>query len=242
MTTLVCGATGATGRLVAGQLLSRGEEVKVIVRNPDDLPEYIKNNDRVSIICGSILELEDNEMIEYVKDCNAVVSCLGHNLSFKGVFGRPRRLVTDAVKRLCAAIKSSRPKEKTKFVLMNTTGNRNQDLDEKVSFAQSLIVGSLRLLFPPHADNEEAADYLRTIIGQNDSSIEWVAVRPDSLTDKNEITETEVFPSPTRSAIFDPGKTSRINAAGFMTDLILDPEKWYRWKGQMPVLYNKFKE
>jgi hypothetical protein len=53
------------------------------------------------------------------------------------------------------------------------------------------------------------------------------------------VTEFELHVSPTRSAIFDAGKTSRINVGHFMADLIAEPEIWQQWKGQMPVIYNK---
>jgi hypothetical protein len=69
--------------------------------------------------------------------------------------------------------------------------------------------------------------------------IEWVAVRPDSLIDEDRVTEYEVHPSPIRSATFNPGKTSRINVGRFMADLITDDDLWNRWKGQMPVIYNR---
>jgi hypothetical protein len=69
--------------------------------------------------------------------------------------------------------------------------------------------------------------------------VEWVAVRPDSLTNEDTVTAYELHASPTRSAIFDPGKSSRINVAHFMADLITDPHTWNEWKGQMPVIYNK---
>ena len=88
-------------------------------------------------------------------------------------------------------------------------------------------------------DNEQAADYLRTRIGQNDGTIEWAAVRPDNLIDEDQVTEYEVYASPIRSAIFDAGSTSRINVAHFMADLITDEDIWNAWKGQMPVIYNK---
>jgi hypothetical protein len=65
------------------------------------------------------------------------------------------------------------------------------------------------------------------------------AVRPDTLINEDEVTEYEVHPSPTRSAIFDAGKTSRINVGHFMAELITDDELWNRWKGQMPVIYIK---
>lgn len=45
--------------------------------------------------------------------------------------------------------------------------------------------------------------------------------------------------SPTRSAVFNSGKTSRIHVAHFMADLITGDETWRRWRGQMPVIYNK---
>jgi hypothetical protein len=88
-------------------------------------------------------------------------------------------------------------------------------------------------------DNENAADYLRTQIGQNDEIIEWAAVRPDTLIDESGVTEYEVHPSPIRSAIFDAGTTSRSNVSHFMADLITDHGAWVDWKGQMPVIYNK---
>jgi len=82
------------------------------------------------------------------------------------------------------------------------------------------------------------ADYLRTGIGQNHPTIEWAAVRPDGLTDEDEVTPYDVHPSPIRSAIFDAGQTSRINVAHFMAELITDDGMWAEWKGRMPVIYN----
>jgi len=238
-TILVVGASGATGRLLVEQLLNRGQSVKAIVRSPKSVPRPLKENPRLTLIHASISELSDSEIATYADGCDAVASCLGHNLTFKGVFGPPRRLVTDTTRRLCNAIQLSHPESPIKFALINTTGNRNRDLNEPISFAQKCVIGLLRLLIPPHTDNEDAADYLRTQIGQNNRMIEWVAVRPDSLVDFESVSEYELYPSPTRSAIFDAGKTSRINVAHFMSTLITDEAVWEKWKGQMPVIYNK---
>ncbi len=239
MTTLVVGASGATGRLLVEQLLNRGQNVKIVVRSPDKLPEIVMSHDNLSVIHASVLDLSDTEMAQHVNGCDAVASCLGHNMSFKGIYGYPRRLVTDATRRLCSAIKANKPEEPVKFVLMNTAGNSNRDLLEQISFGQKCVVGLLRLLLPPHVDNEKAADYLRTKVGQNDGAIEWAVVRPDNLIDESEITEYEVHPSPIRSAIFDAGLTSRINVGYFMADLITDDDTWNKWRGNMPVIYNK---
>ena len=239
MKTIVVGATGATGQLLVEQLLDRGQEVKAIVRSSEKISKAVRDHPNLSIIQVSILELTDEEMAEHVRGCSAVASCLGHNLTFKGMFGRPRRLVTDATRRLCDAIKANPSDQPSKFVLMNTTGNRDRDLDEPISFAQRCVIGLLRICLPPHADNEGAADYLRTKIGPDDKAIEWAAVRPDGLIDQDAVTKYELHASPTRSAIFDAGKTSRINVAHFMANLIAEPEVWQKWKGRMPVIYNK---
>lgn len=239
MNILIVGASGATGRLLTQQLLDRGHAVKVIVRTADRIPAAIRNHANLTVIAAGILDLQDAELAEHVKGCDAVASCLGHNMSLKGVYGQPRRLVTDATRRLCNAIKLNQPAGRTKFVLMNTVGNRNRDLNEPISLAEKTVVGLIRMLVPPHADNEQAADYLRTQIGPSDEQIEWAAVRPDSLIDAEAVTPYDVHPSPIQSAIFGSGQTSRINVAHFMADLITDDDTWRTWQGQMPVIYNQ---
>ena len=239
MIVLVVGASGATGRHLVEQLLIQGHTIKAVVRSPEKLPETWKRHERIKIIAASILDLNDKEMMELTLDCDAIASCLGHTINWKGIYGQPRKLVTDAARRLCTAIETNKPEKPIKYVLMNTTGNRNRDLNEPISFFEKCIIGLLRLLLPPHVDNEKAADYFRTQVGKNNRFIEWVAIRPDGLIDDDNITDYEIHPSPIRSAIFNAGKTSRINVGHFMASLISDEDVWNTWKGQMPVLYNR---
>lgn len=239
MKVLVVGASGATGRQLIDQLLMQGNEVKVIVRSMDNLPKSWKENNQVEIITASLLDLSDQDMRRHVSGCDSVASCLGHNLNWKGIYGQPRKLVTNATRRLCSAIENYNPNRPVKYVLMNTSGNQNRDLNEPISFAQKCVISLLRLLLPPHVDNEKAADYLRTEIGQNNKYIQWVAVRPDGLINENKVTEYEIHPSPIRSAIFNAGKVSRINVGHFMSELINDNNLWNKWKGQMPVIYSQ---
>ena len=49
MTTLVVGATGATGHLLVKHLLDCDTKVKVIVRTPDKLPDGIRKHSNLSI-------------------------------------------------------------------------------------------------------------------------------------------------------------------------------------------------
>lgn len=239
MKALVVGATGVTGHLLVKQLLDRGISVKAIVRSPDKLSAEIRNHSNLSLIHARILDLHDDALAQHVKGCDAVASCLGHNLNLRGIYGHPRRLVTNATRRLCDAIKANNPSQPVKFVLMNTAGNSNRNLSESLSVAERIVVGLIRLLIPPHVDNERAADYLRVDVGPNDPVIAWTVVRPDTLVNEEDVTPYTLHSSPTRSAIFNPGKTSRINVGHFMADLITDPDIWNQWKGQMPVIYNQ---
>ena len=241
MNVFLAGSTGATGKKLASELLERGHRVVTVVRSKNSLSEELREHPNMAVTEASLLALSDVELQKLVKGCDAIVSTLGHNVTFKGMYGHPRRLVADAARRLCEAAKANQPEKPVKFVLMNTTGNKNRDLNEKQSFGEKVVVGLLRVLLPPQADNEAAANYLRTKIGQNDAAIEWVAVRPDGLIDDDVVTEYTIHPSPLRSPIFDAGQTSRINVGHFMAELVSNDALGQEWKGQMPVVYNKIK-
>ncbi|WP_299410836.1 NAD(P)-binding oxidoreductase [Acaryochloris sp. IP29b_bin.148] len=238
MEILVVGASGATGSLLVKQLLESGESVKAVIRPNSSISGSIINHENLTVVRASVLDLRDDEIAQLTVGCKAIASCLGHNLTFKGIYGHPQRLVTDSIRRLCKAVRDNHPDMPVKVVLMNTTGNSNRDIPERISLAQSCVIWLLRLLLPPHVDNEKAADFLRTEVGSTDQQIEWAVVRPDTLTNENEVTDYEAYPSPIRSAIFDPGTTSRINVGHFMVRLITDKNTWSEWKGKMPVIYN----
>lgn len=240
MKTLVVGASGATGKLLVEELLNAGQQLRIIVRSTSKIPDSWLGHNRITIIrLPCLSSIDTNEMAAYLLDCNAAASCLGHNLSFKGIYGKPSKLVTGTVRLICEAVLKNNPQTPFRVVLMNTAGNRNRDLKEPVSFGQKILIGLLRLFLPPHPDNEKAADYLRINAGQKNPFIEWVVVRPDSLINAEKVTAYALHASPTRSALFDPGQTSRINVAHFMAQLITNDQIWNNWKGQMPVIYNR---
>lgn len=238
-TFLVVGATGATGRLLVAELLATGATVRALVRRAEGLPAALRGDARLDLAEGSILELGDAEVARLVHGCRAVASCLGHTLSVRGVFGPPRRLVTESVRRLCGAIRASQPSSPVRFVLMNTAGNANRDLLEPRTPGERLALALIRRLVPPHADNEEASEVLRTGVGPGDPAIEWAVVRPDTLVDTPRTARWSAHASPTRSPLFDAGRTSRLNVARFMAGLMAGEESWSRWKGRMPVVYDE---
>ena len=236
---LVVGASGATGKLLVQQLLQQGIKVVAILRTTSTLLQTVDTKTNLHIVRANISDMSKYDLGLHLEGCDAVFSCLGHNLTFKGIFGKPRLLVTETIEKISRVIESINADKKVKIVLMNTTGNSNRDIPEQLPLSQRCIVSLLRLLLPPHVDNEAAADFLRLHVGHTHKYIEWVVVRPDGLIDENNVTEYDIYPSPTRNPIFDAGQTSRINVANFMSNLVINLELWDTWKGKMPVIYNQ---
>ena len=239
MNILVLGGSGNTGQCILNKLLWDNHNVKAVVRKNSSLPNFIKSHEKLTIIEGNVLGFTEQEIILLIQDCDVIVSSLGHNLTFKGMFCNPRLLVTQTLKKLSIAIQNKKTNNTVKILLMNSSGVQNRDLNEYISFSQKCIILLLKMLLPPHLDNEKAANFLRAEITSNNSKIEWVIIRPDSLIDENTASQYKAYLSPIRSAIFDAGKTSRINVAHFMSELISNTKLWEEWKGKMPVLYNK---
>jgi hypothetical protein len=186
-----------------------------------------------------VLDFDEARLVELVDGCDAIASCLGHNASLRGVFGPPYRLVTRTVRRLCDAVLEHPHDRPVRFVLMASAAVRNADLDEPVSRAHAFLLGLLLTLVPPHADNEQAVESLRSGVGREQASLEWAVVRPDSLQEGIGVSGYAVHESPTRSVLFDPGRTRRANVAHFMATLATTEAAWRQWRFRMPVLYNQ---
>lgn len=238
MKVLVLGASGATGRLVLKRLLDKRIETKIMVRDPSKIPDNYRNSRFLECITGNITGLETDGYISLVTGCDAVISCLGHNITLKGVFGEPKMLVTDTLKKISEAIMTN-GQEKTKLILMNTAANRNSGIGEKYGMPDRVVLSLLYRFLPPQRDNVEAASFLVNEIGSEIPKFEWTVVRPDTLVDDENESGFEIHRSPIQSPVFKAGKTSRINVSSFMVSLLFDEKLWERWKFQMPVIYNK---
>ncbi len=236
MKALVLGASGATGKLVVQQLLKKIIQVRIVVRETAIIPHQISNNKSIEVIKGNINDFEIAKVKDLVKDCDSIICCLGHNISFKGIFGAPRKLVFNTVVKIIEALQSR--ELKPKFILMSTTAYTNRKVGEVNTFGEKIVFSLLKVLLPPHKDNMLAADHLVYKLGSK-TNIDWVAVRPDSLLNEENVSEYEVHNNKTRSAIFNPGKTSRINVSNFMAELIANDKLWREWKYKTPVIYNK---
>jgi len=236
-TVLLLGGTGRTGGRVLEQLLGRGVDVRAIVRSAGRLPAGVAANPALTVVEADLLSLSDEDLRGLVQGCDAVISCLGHVISVKGVFGPPRDLVTRAVSRVCDAIEALRPVEPVRLVLMSTVSvHRPGGVDARRGGLEKAQLGVLRALVPPAKDNQDAADFLCDEVGTADPFVEWVAVRPDTLLegDVSDYTLHEGLVS----SLAKPDSTNMANVAHFMCELVEDPALFDRWAGKLPVIVN----
>lgn len=234
-TVLLVGATGRTGRRVLRQLLDGGAAVRVIVRSAARLPPELATEHLLTILEADLLSLGMDDIQRWISGCDVVVSCLGHPISLRGIFGPPRDLVTRATIRLCRAIQSLRPAVPIRFILMcSVSVNRPDGLDTRRGMAERAFLWVLRLLVPPSRDSQDAVDFLTSEVGASDPFVKWVAVRPDTLKE-GDVSEYLVRESIV-SSVFTPAHTRMANVAHFMRDLTTDATTWDRWQGGLPVI------
>lgn len=234
-TVLLVGGTGRTGRRVLAQLVARGAQVRAIVRSARGLPAGIAANPRVVLVEGSLLSLSDQELKGHLRGCDAVVSCLGHTLSVRGVLGPPYDLVTKATARLCRAVEALRPARPARFILMTSVSvHRPGGLDIRRGTFERAFLWVLRGLLPPARDNQRAADFLQERLGSAGPFLEWAVVRPDTLLEGG-VSEYTVHEGLV-NGLFAPGQTRMANVADFMCQLVTSPTAWATWRGKAPVV------
>jgi hypothetical protein len=238
---LLLGGTGRTGGRVLKQLLDRGVSVRAIVRSAGRLPEGVAGHPGLTVVEADVLSLSREEMLEKVRDCDAVISCLGHHTDLKGIFGAPRELVTPMVERVCAAAIALEPAEPLKIVLMSSVSvHRSGGLDTRRGQFEKAVVAVLRALVPPAKDNQRAADFLSGSIGTHSPFIRWVVVRPDTLRE-GDVTEYALHEGLVAS-LAKADDTNMANVAHFMCELVEGPALFDEWAGKMPVIVNAVTE
>ncbi|MEF3302235.1 NAD(P)-binding oxidoreductase [Paenibacillus sp. GYB003] len=238
MRVLVLGASGATGQQVVRQFINRHIHTRILIRKSAVLPKDVLENPWIEIVQGNINEIKDGEMNHLLRDCDVIISCLGHNMTVKGIFGKPRYLVFDAITSICETVRQ-RADRRVRLILMSTIGYTNTLSGERNSIGEKIIMSIVKLLLPPHRDNVKAANYLIAEIGRKDDQIKWVIVRPGTLVNHDEASPYEVCESPVRSPIFNAGTTSRTNVSHFMAELTVEDSLWKKWESKTPVIYNK---
>ena len=234
-TVLVVGGTGRTGRRVLQQLLSREMKVRAMVRSVEKLPPGTVNNPNLTVIEANLLALGTEDLLHALSGCDAVISCLGHVISFKGVFGPPRDLVTQATTRLCRGIEALQPARLVKFILMSSVSVHHPGgLDTRRGWFDTAVVRIIRSLVPPAEDNQQAANFLYGGIGMAGPFVQWAVVRPDTLLEGDG--SEYILHEGLVNSLFAPGRSTMANVAHFMGELAANPKAWEDWRGKFPVI------
>jgi len=253
---LVIGSTGATGKHVVRMLLERGDtEVVAVARSKNKLMGLVNpdnvNDDKMknlSVKETTIANMPLEELRSLVKGCSAVVSCLGHNLDWHGVYHDGYFVKENAEK-----ITSIMPEKGTRFIMMGSDGVAHPDgtTDPKRSLFTRAILGFFRMLLPPVRDQEMAAQHLYDYTVQNPSSAcDWTVVRPGDLLN---LDEKLVYPVPANRGdyynvfdhpqgfLFGSNTVFRSDVGHFMVELVTMEEKAFQetYNHKMPAIYNK---
>jgi nucleoside-diphosphate-sugar epimerase len=232
---LLLGATGRTGGRVATELLGRGVPVRAIVRSAERLPSEVVRHRLVEVVEAELVTMSTPVLAGHLDGCDAVISCLGHPISVRGVLGPPYDLVHHAVQQVRDAVQMRQPDRPVRLVLMGSVSvNQPQHADVRRGAGERAFLGALRLLLPPSRDNQRAADFLTHGVGVESSLLDWTVVRPDTLTD-GEVSEYVVHDAIVAS-LFRPDHTRMANVAHFMAEMVTDDATWQRWRSRMPVV------
>lgn len=236
-TVLLLGGTGRTGRLVLTQLLDRDVSVHAIVRSIARVPREALEHSGLTLVQADLLTMSAEELQEQVRGCDAVISCLGHPINLKGIFGDPRELVTQAIERVCGVTAGLGPSVPIRLVLMSSVSVLRPGVtDARRGAFERGGLAVMRALVPPAKDNQNAADFLCDRIGPSDPSVEWVVVRPDTLRD-GEVSQYALHEGLVAS-LARPDDTNMANVAHFMCELVTDSAVWVSWKSRLPVIVN----
>ena len=282
---LLFGATGGCGSQVLTRLLRRGVLVTAVVRSAERLSDDVKSHDNLTVVVfpnghlfagttrkddgkddGNALNDSFTRRLDrYVRECECVVSCLGHNLTLKGMFGRPRQLCVETVRQVCDAVARQKggrkdiasSEEEQKKEDENTTTNTNNEplrlivvstegvsrfdgADPKRGALERALLKALYVLLPPMKDNVEVVRFLHELKETNETSTPSHRVVEFCAVRPSDMRDGEESPheahAELQNGLFDAGNTTRANVGAFIADLVTKPETWARWRNAFPHL------
>lgn len=234
---LVLGATGGCGSQALTRLLDCGCQCTVVVRSAERLPAEARGKSNLKVIQspGGHLEMDAGEFSALARGADAVVSALGHNLNLSGVYGPPRQLCADTVRRAADAARGR--ETPLKLIVVSTEGvDQPGARDPKRGCAERALLKFLECgILPPHNDNVQVVEELSKV----GKDVHFCAVRPADMID-GEQCAYECHPV-LQSGAFDGAKSTRANVGAFMADLVTNDAVWNKWKNSFPHCFDVVK-
>jgi putative NADH-flavin reductase len=192
MKLVVFGASGKTGILLVYQALEKGHEVTAFARKPESVTI---RHDRLRVLQGDILQYD--RVRTAVEGSEVVLSTLG-------VYSRkPTTALSEGTANIARAMKECGVK---RLICMSSAGVLGNDAG--FLFDKILI---------PMFLNEEFKDKKRQLQVIRGSGLEWVVIRPSSLTDSPKTGKYQITAGPPAYK-----KVPRADVADFMLRLLTD--------------------
>jgi uncharacterized protein YbjT (DUF2867 family) len=166
MRIVIFGASGATGRLAAAELVRRGNEVTAFVRNSETLPDVRTHR-------GDVMNLQDVQRAVQGQDAVLVVLGIRENpvsVRLRGSRSTPMNVRSEGTRNVIAAMQEHGVR---RLVVQTTFGAAESR--GRLSLKWKLIFSLL--LKPQIDDTEEQERIVRA------SGLDWVIVRPVGLHD-----------------------------------------------------------
>jgi putative NADH-flavin reductase len=203
-TILLLGATGRTGLHVLNYALSRGYQIKALVRDPSK----ITPSERLQLIKGTPVNLDD--VRKAAAGCDAVISTLNNPRETESLWAKPINsptLMTDSIRNAVTVMHEIGIRR----IIVQTGAGAGDSFAGMPLFMKGLIrFTGLKYVYADHDGQEKVL---------KDSDLDWTIVRPVGLTDKDEIKELATAKGDKHSSFI-----SRKSVARFMVDCLENAE------------------
>lgn len=182
----IFGATGELGREVVHASLARGHRVTVLCRDPRKLVfpkvsgagrtgEQIKADERLRVIIGNVTDITDVNGVFATDAREQITSCIVALGGHPTLSGKKRTMLAEGTRNIITALEAHKVKRIAVVTSMGTSDSKHQ-----VPMAFWLI--KTTILRTEFADKEVQERLFRDD-GAPGSRLEYVIIRPSSLTD-----------------------------------------------------------
>lgn len=167
MKVVIFGATGFSGKAILKEALLKQHEVTILVRNKSAITLDAEN---LTVVEGNVLD--NNIVAEVLKNCDAVIQCLG--VGGKGD-GKPTTFISDATKIIVEEMEKQQIK---RLIAMSNVGAGNSISFQPWFFTKIILPYFMKWLNVLIDDKNRMEPIIMN------SELDWTIVRCPNIVDK----------------------------------------------------------
>ena len=167
MKVVIFGATGFSGKAILKEALLKQHEVTILVRNKSAITLDAEN---LTVVEGNVLD--KNTVAEVLKNCDAVIQCLG--VGGKGD-GKPTTFISDATKIIVEEMEKQQIK---RLIAMSNVGAGNSVSFQPWFFTKIILPYFMKWLNVLIDDKNRMEPIIMN------SELDWTIVRCPNIVDK----------------------------------------------------------